>query len=280
MKKIFWISSYPKSGNTWVRYVVANYFYNKNRIDSNFDILDTIKKFPSVNILKNIVNENKLIENPYCISEYWNEVQKEITIQSPYNFIFLKNHNALVKINEYELINYIFSLAAIYIVRDPRDILVSYLNYDKTLTKENAIARLTNNNLFCHVSKKDFFDIEVLGSWKFNYISWRDGVSKVPRIIVKYEDLLNNTFNTFQKIISFICDILKLKIDNEQLKFSINQASFKRLQDLEKKLGFSESKNQFFYSGKSNNWRDILDKNDILFIENCFKKEMKELNYI
>ena len=280
MKKIFWISSYPKSGNTWVRYVVANYFYNKNRIDSNFDILDTIKKFPSVNILKNIVNENKLIENPYCISEYWNEVQKEITIQSPYNFIFLKNHNALVKINEYELINYIFSLAAIYIVRDPRDILVSYLNYDKTLTKENAIARLTNKNLYCHVSKKDFFDIEVLGSWKFNYISWRDGVSKVPRIIVKYEDLLNNTFNTFQKIISFICDILKLKIDNEQLKFSINQASFKRLQDLEKKLGFSESKNQFFYSGKSNNWRDILDKNDILFIENCFKKEMKELNYI
>jgi len=280
MKKIFWISSYPKSGNTWVRYVVANYFYNKNRIDSNFDILDTIKKFPSVNILKNIVNENKLIENPYCISEYWNEVQKEITIQSPYNFIFLKNHNALVKINEYELINYIFSLAAIYIVRDPRDILVSYLNYDKTLTKENAIDRLTNKNLYCHVSKKDFFDIEVLGSWKFNYISWRDGVSKVPRIIVKYEDLLNNTFNTFQKIISFICDILKLKIDNEQLKFSINQASFKRLQDLEKKLGFSESKNQFFYSGKSNNWRDILDKNDILFIENCFKKEMKELNYI
>ena len=280
MKKIFWISSYPKSGNTWVRYVLANYFYNKNRIDSNFDILDTIKKFPSVNILKNIVNENKLIENPYCISEYWNEVQKEITIQSPYNFIFLKNHNALVKINEYELINYIFSLAAIYIVRDPRDILVSYLNYDKTLTKENAIDRLTNKNLYCHVSKKDFFDIEVLGSWKFNYISWRDGVSKVPRIIVKYEDLLNNTFNTFQKIISFICDILKLKIDNEQLKFSINQASFKRLQDLEKKLGFSESKNQFFYSGKSNNWRDILDKNDILFIENCFKKEMKELNYI
>ena len=29
MKKLIWISSYPKSGNTWVRYFLANYFYNK-----------------------------------------------------------------------------------------------------------------------------------------------------------------------------------------------------------------------------------------------------------
>ena len=28
MKKIIWISFYPKSGNTWMRYLIANYFLN------------------------------------------------------------------------------------------------------------------------------------------------------------------------------------------------------------------------------------------------------------
>ena len=44
MGKIIWISSYPKSGNTWVRYLLANYFYNPSRI-TNANIIDNIKKF-------------------------------------------------------------------------------------------------------------------------------------------------------------------------------------------------------------------------------------------
>ena len=32
MKKIIWISSYPKSGNTWMRFLVSNYFFNKEKL--------------------------------------------------------------------------------------------------------------------------------------------------------------------------------------------------------------------------------------------------------
>ena len=45
LNKIIWISSFPKSGNTWLRYFLANYFFNKEKI---FDqkIIRSIQKFP------------------------------------------------------------------------------------------------------------------------------------------------------------------------------------------------------------------------------------------
>ena len=280
MKKIIWISSYPKSGNTWLRFVLSNYFYNIAQNETDLTILDKIDKFPPHKFLKKIVNENNLKKNPYDICKYWLEVQKQIINETSDPFVFLKNHNALVKIDNYELTNPIFSLAAIYIVRDPRDVLVSYLNFDKTLNKKKAIDRLIHKDLYCHVSKKNFLDIEVLGSWKFNYISWRDGVKDIPRIMVKYEDLIENTYKTFEKIVLFLSEILDKKINTKRLEFSINQASFKRLQNLENKFGFIESSNKFFNLGKSNNWENILERKEKILIENSFKNEMKELNYL
>ena len=158
MNKIIWITSYPKSGNTWVRFVLANYFYNQNQQDSDLTILDKIDKFPPYEILKKIADD-ELKKNPFNVRKYWIDVQKEICKNFD-KFVFLKNHNALVKIEENELTNKFLSKAAIYIVRDPRDVLVSYLKFDKTLDKKKALERLINKNLFCHVSKNNYLDIE------------------------------------------------------------------------------------------------------------------------
>ena len=38
MKKIIWITSYPKSGNTWMRFLIANYFFNKSK-EFDFNII-------------------------------------------------------------------------------------------------------------------------------------------------------------------------------------------------------------------------------------------------
>ncbi len=278
MSKIIWITSYPKSGNTWVRFVLANYFYNPNQQESDLTILNKIDKFPPYEILKKIADK-ELKQNPFNVRKYWIDVQKELC-KNLDRYIFLKNHNALVKIDENELTNKLLSKAAIYIVRDPRDVLVSYLRFDKTLDKKKALERLTNKNLYCHVSKNNHLDIEVLGSWKFNYISWRDGIKDIPRIIVRYEDLLKNPFLSFKKIIVFLTKILNQELDINRLNFSIQQSAFNRLQNLEKKFGFTESKNKFFNTGQSNNWHDFLNNEDIKIIENAFESEMKELEYI
>ena len=50
MKKCFWLSSYPKSGNTWLRLIIGGLFFTENGKIENFEVL---KKIPKIDIRKN-----------------------------------------------------------------------------------------------------------------------------------------------------------------------------------------------------------------------------------
>jgi len=279
MKKIIWISSYPKSGNTWIRYFLSNYFFNKKKVDSSFGILNNIDKFPPHQYLENIIDKNIVGKNPFNISKYWLKIQSEI-VKSDNDVIFFKNHNALLSIEGNDFTNEVFSLGAIYIVRDPRDVVVSYSNFLHNLNISQTINRVTTKKLICHTSKKNSLDIEILGSWKLNYISWRDGVEKMPKIIIRYEDLIYNTYKTKLKILNFLSTLLHFKVDIDQLNFSINQSEFNRLKKIENIHGFHKNEKKFFNSGKTKQWDQILNKEQIDIIENDFKDEMIELGYL
>ena len=279
MKKLIWISSYPKSGNTWIRYFLSNYFYNKERLKSDFDILNNITKFPPQNYLIKFANKEELINNAYDVSKYWFLVQEQIT-KTNKKFLFIKNHNALVSVEGRNLTDEKYSLAFIYIVRDPRDIAVSYSNFDKDLSINKAIERLISKDLYCQISKKNPYDIEVLGSWKFNYFSWKNGMSTIPRILIRYEDLVNNTFETKLKLINFLSKITGSFVDKNHINFCIDQSDFKRLKSLEGDKSFPESSNKFFNSGQIGQWKTKLSVEQIKKIEDFCKVEMKELGYL
>ena len=125
-------------------------------------------------------------------------------------------------------------------------------------------------------------DIEITGSWSFHYNSWKNGIQKIPRIIIRYEDLLSNSLETFTNVIVFLSNILNFKADLEKIKSSNELSSFESLSKYEKKEKFIEnkSKTNFFRTGKSGNWEKILSKDQIKKIEKNFEKEMKELNYL
>jgi len=280
MNKFIWISSYPKSGNTWVRYLIANYFYNKAK---KFDakVISSIKYFPIPSVIQKLVNKDELIKDPYNIAKYWIKSQ-EITNINNGNIAFLKNHNALIRLNDCELTNENLSLAAIYIVRDPRDVVVSYANY-LGITYDKTIEHLCSNDLRYNIELDDtgFPRIEVIGSWKLNYISWRDGIPQIPRIIIKYEDLTNNTYNTFYKILNFLSKIMNFKIDVDQINIALENSNFKILKKTEKNIGFfeNEGKSIFFRNGKVGESKKKLNKKQILHIEKVFSDEMKILDY-
>ena len=281
MQKIIWISSYPKSGNTWIMFLIANYFFNIERKD-NFEIVNkNIIKFPPASLIKKFITKKELIENPYNISKYWLRAQEQAKIKKG-NFMFLKNHNALVSVNGNEFTNENFSLASIYIIRDPRDVVVSYAHYSN-LAFDKVIQNLCDKNLYYNLTDyHDFPDIEILGSWKFHYISWRDGVPNMPKIIVRYEDLIKDSYSCFYKIINFLSKILNFKLDEEQIKFSVENSKFEKLQNNENKFGYikNNSNTNFFHSGKIQQWKNILNKSQIKTIENKFKEEMELLGYL
>jgi len=278
MGKIIWISSYPKSGNTWVRYLLANYFYNPSRI-KNANIIDNIKKFNINDKFKKISNLEDIKKNPFHISKYWIPSQENLIKKNKSNF-FLKNHNSLIRIGENNFTKKEFCLATIYIVRDPRDVAVSFahfsnLNYDKTIDK------LLSEELFASVDRDNPWNIEIIGSYKFHYNSWKNGILKVPSIIIKYEDLINDTYGQLLRIISFLCKILNFNINHEQLIFSVYNSSFETLKKFEKENKFKEKgkSNRFFRKGKYNDWVYELNQSQISRIERTLSKEMDILSY-
>jgi len=282
MNKIIWIASYPKSGNTWLRYFLGNYFFN-NKDDFEPEIIKNIKKFHlDKELIKSKFHNQDFIKNPYNVSKYWIESQKKLEIKKG-NVVFLKTHNALINIENNEFTNSDLTLAIIYIIRDPRDVVVSYskyrhLDYDKTI--EHMIG--SKVNIPYVRDAKDASNIEITGSWAFHYNSWKDGISEIPRIIIKYEDLLSNSEKIFTNIIKFLSNIMKLEVNYKKIKSSNNLSKFTKLKNFEAKKNFFEnnSSENFFRIGKSGNWKKELNKDQIKKIEDIFKIEMINLGYL
>ena len=281
MNKIIWISSYPKSGNTWMRFLISNYFFNTSN-EFNFQIADnTILMFPQLSLMKKIVDRKTLIENPFNISKYWLNLQKEVSIDGG-NVVFFKNHNALISIEKNDFTNMDLTLAAIYIVRDPRDVVISYAHY-KNESYDKVISDLCDKKLFYNISSIDNFPyIEILGSWSYHYKSWKFGMPDMPRVIIKYEDLLKDCIGQFNNTIDFLSKILNHKKDNNKIQFSVKNSEFSLLQEGEKKFGMktNKGKDKFFRSGKAQQWKNLLSLTQIKKIEASCQQGMKELNYL
>ncbi len=268
---IIWLASYPKSGNTWVRAFLSHYIYGKKN-SFDFNLLNNITKFPDIKVLKdlniNFENTNELVKN-------WITIQDYINLNNKLNF--LKTHNAFCTINGSPFTNSSNTLAAIYIVRDPRDVLVSFsshfdLDYKKTL-------QIMKSDEFWETEGKfNNFKSALFGSWKTNYKSWVSNKT-LDTFVIKYEDLVKDPFENLSKMIKFIESKSDFDYDEKSINLSIKETNFKNLSQLEKKNGFVESTNNlFFRKGSSEQWKNI-DKKIISDLEENFGDLMKQLNY-
>tara|TARA_B100001029_G_C15000737_1_gene417905 strand:+ start:297 stop:1130 length:834 start_codon:yes stop_codon:yes gene_type:complete len=276
---IIWIASYPKSGNTWVRYFLKSYF---NPIDKNLS-LETKKDdnfssttFPNPILLKEMnidyFNFGNIIKN-------WVSMQDAINLNNKINF--LKTHNAMCTINNYPFTNAKNTLGGIYIVRDPRAIVASLADHFQ-ISHEEAVENMMSpqHGEFPQENGKNYY-LSMMGTWSDHYKSWKTYNGR-KILIVKYEDLISKAYSTFSNIIKYLKDINEITFDEEKIKFSIEETSFVKLRKLEEKDGFIErgKGNFFFRKGKAGSWKEELNKDLINKIEKKFKKEMLELGYI
>ena len=280
---IIWLASWPKSGNTWVRAFLISYLYlNLDKETFDFKHFEIINKFPQLKHLRDIGINPKSFED---VAKSWIEMQKHINLNNKINFF--KTHQAFGSFKNIPFTDQQNTLGAIYLVRDPRDVLVSYSNHiDGSINEalEHLLIKDTKGYIAEKVSKVSG---EIRGSWSQHYNSWKN--FKVGEIIfVKYEDLLNDSFNTFTRIIEFISKLYKkksllLEVDGERIKKCIELTNFASLAKLEKNSEFTEKVRSdvlFFNKGKTKQWINKIDKEILFKIENKFNSEMKELNYI
>jgi len=283
---IFWIASYPKSGNTWLRILISCYYYTENGLFYE-NVFKKIGQFPekmhftSFEYDKNIVTDT---------TRFWIKAQEKINDDNKLKFF--KTHNAFGALNNNHFTNSKNSIGAIYVVRDPRNVITSLKNHYE-LNDEQALKWMMNEKNFIYDVEKfkvdGYSDFQFVSSWNTNFKSWKSQ-KKIPIKIIKYEDLLNETYMVFKDVVEFINMTTnnKQKIDKEKLKNAVNSTLFDKLKDSEQKNGFSEAiiskkdnkkKISFFNLGPKNDWRKILDKDLQIKIGNVFEKEIIELEY-
>jgi len=273
---IIWLASYPKSGNTWVRAFLSAYLYTTDG-SFNFNSLNKIGEFPDHNILGKFM-DSKDFHNLGEVSKNWIKVQEFINLSQENTY--LKTHSALCNINENIFTTNGTTLAIIYIVRDPRNIILSMSNHFGKKQEESFNAIINERHIIYPIINKQLIPPTLIGSWRNHYLSWKN-CNSINKIIIKYEDLINDSRGTFEKIINFLCKYAEIKNNKEKLINSINSTHFDKLKKYENKYGFNMGqKNKFFHLGKENDWKNLLDPKISDKINNKFKLEMRELGYI
>lgn len=230
------IVSYPKSGNTWVRFLVGNVLYPdeqttfvnmENRIPDIYSNMDReLSRFPSPRILKS---------------------------HEPFDHRYRK---------------------VIYIVRDPRDIAVSYYHFlikyghiDETWPMEK------------HVSSFAAGDLDGYGTWHENVGSWlgaRRGNQKF--LLLRYEDILYSPVEELRKVAHF----LSTEVTEDSLHKAVELSSADQMRDLEKERPNKKGRKDklFVRSAASGNWKNVLPESSVRLIEERWGGLMRELGYL
>ena len=281
---IFWIASYPKSGNTWLRSLLSSYYYSQ---DGFFDqeLLIQIGQFPEKKYFAGFDYDSSIVTDT---SKFWISAQDKINQDK--KFRFFKTHNVLGSINGNKFTDLNNTVGCVYIIRDPRNVVTSLKNHYEIKDKE-ALKFMINEKkyIYDYQSKNDYGDFQFISSWEKNYQSWNNQ-NVFPVKFIKYENLYNNTFNVFRDLIEFIEKITngKNNFDKKKAQNAVQSCSFEKLKSIEKKDGFAESilsKNEskkipFFHLGPENNWRKIFNKEFQNELNMIFSKNLKELDYI
>ena len=278
---ILWLASYPKSGNTLLRSFLSTYFFSKDG-NFNFDLLRNIKQYPNNKLFAELGVD---ISNRHEIAKNHLNAQKLIN-QNKKSFQFWKTHSSFVKMDGYSFTDLNNTLGVIYVVRDPRDVVISYSHHNNQTIEQTL--KMINQNYILGAEIKDRIPI-YLGSWSYNYNSWKVFKNINKYLLIKYEELILNDEKYFEKILLFIKNMSKMDFDisEKKIKKVLEEIKFEKLKKLEKEKGFHESKKDdkgntinFFRSGKTKQWKNNLDLKTKNMIEEVCQKEMKELGYI
>ena len=281
---IFWIASYPKSGNTWLRTLLSAYYYSKDGIYKE-SLIKNIGQFPEKKHFQGFDYLPKVVIDT---SRYWIKAQERINHDKKLRFF--KTHNVYGSINEHKFTDKTNSIGCIYIVRDPRNVITSLKNHYE-LSYPEALEWMINPKkyIYDYENLEEYSDFQFISSWENNYKAWKSQ-RDFPIKIVKYEDLMDKTYSVFLEIIEFINHVTNTneKINRLKIKNSVNSTSFSKLKANEKQFGFSESVKSkkdnkqipFFFLGPENNWKKILDEDFKNKLNKVFEKNLKELSYI
>lgn len=274
MGALIWLASYPKSGNTWMRSFLHNLLTDA-REPADINELDQFCVGESgigwyqrhtAMPLDRLTFEELARIRPLA--------QADLTrVHS--DSVFVKTHNFLGSSFGQPLHNMDVTAGAIYIVRNPLDVVLSVANHFG-ITVDEAIAQLANPSTGTALT--DLHVPEFHSSWSIHVESWT-GAPSPNLLVLRYEDLLAEPRRYFGRVAKF----LGLRPPEERLARAIRNSSFKILKEQEQRKGFKERPElaqAFFREGRKDQWREKLLPDQVRQIISDHHVQMARFGYI
>lgn len=209
--------SFPKSGNTWLRFILGYYYYPET---CSFNTIDAL--LPDIHY------------NPDAISGMSERR-------------FIKSHFPYSKLHQTEKYSKV-----VYVVRDGRDVMVSYYFYLKRggvfsedISFEDALVIMEQATLFEY------------SNWSMHVESWlTSGHSDLH--LIRYEDLLDDPLGVAMGLFEFIGD----PADPGKLQEALAQSDFKSLREKEEKMNDfwrgkpADPSIRFIRKGRKRDWEN------------------------
>ncbi|WP_336097962.1 sulfotransferase domain-containing protein [Roseovarius sp. CH_XMU1461] len=274
-KSIVWLASYPKSGNTWTRIFLANYLANRDTPLSineahRFCMGDSI-----ATLYNRVAGQEVDTQNLQLSMLLRPKVLRGIVANNAdINFVKTHNINCVVNMPGGDLIPTELTRSAVYILRHPLDMVLSYARHYGMSHEETVehVCRSDNAN-----APDDKGVAQFLGSWSGHVQSWADK-PKFPTLVLRYEDILDDPEAEFTKVLNHI----GIPVEAERLARAIKFASFKELAKQEETGGFVEKPahaEKFFARGEKGQWQSELAPELVTKMRRAHKKTMKQYGY-
>ncbi len=276
-KKIVWLASYPKSGNTWFRIFLTNLLrdadnpanineLHRTPIASSRSMFDEISGLPSSDLTADEIDELRP------------GIYRHIAAEAP-ETVYHKVHDAYRLLPDGRpLFPPEITKAVIYFIRNPLDVAISFAHHSAT-TIDRMIDGMNNPGYtFCSKDNRLHNQLrQQLSTWSGHVQSWT-GQKSLPVIILKYEDMLKNPLDTFKKAVSFVY----LDVPDKKIEQALYFSRLEELQKQEETNGFREKSpgsTSFFRKGIKGEWKMKLTKQQVNKLVKVHGETMEKYGY-
>ncbi len=274
LNKIIWIASYPKSGNTWMRFLLGNLWYGPED-DGPLPTKELAVQMPGDTNGEWFKRATGKEASDLDTAEQHRLRPKlhEFFCQQERS-MFIKTHSAFLHEHGTWHIAPDMTEAVIVVVRDPRDVVVSMMNHfgldadaaiDLLNEKQNSLPAV-DRTIWTRTS-----------DWSVNVCSWATLQHKT--FYCRYEDLHAST----ARCLRLICKHLNVPVDEAKIAKAVKYSSFERLQAEEDAGNFVEASakaERFFHRGEMGRWMEVLNPAQVGRIEDAHGDVMEKFGYI
>lgn len=277
-KGIIWLASYPKSGNTWFRVFLSNLLQDGETPAH----INELEKTPIASA-RGIFDEEIGFEASDLTADEIDALRPELythLAETAEEQLFMKIHDAYTFLKDGRpLIPQDATRCALYFIRNPLDVAVSFAHHNGTDYSKSVDAMAQEDYALCGKSGRLFNQLrQKLLSWSHHVLSWVD-LAPFPVCVCRYEDMKQEPLDTFTKAVGFA----GLKQNRDNIQKALEFSSFEVMQKQEQTDGFKEkspSSRSFFRKGKIGSWREELTEEQARQIIQDHRDVMRRFGYL